>query len=68
MNSTWIPQTDGVRVWAVDSRTGAIRRYCATTSSTVTSVYSVGDEVAIVTSDGRTRAWNPSTDSTRTYL
>lgn len=65
---TWIPQTDGVNVWAINSRTGSIRRYCAGTRSPVLSVYAIGEEVAIVTEDGRTRAWNPTTDGSRTFL
>jgi NADPH-dependent 2,4-dienoyl-CoA reductase/sulfur reductase-like enzyme len=65
---SWIPQTDGLRVWARDAETGAIRRYSNTSSSPVVDVFSIGDEVAIVTQDGRTRAWNPETDSSRTFL
>jgi hypothetical protein len=65
---SWIPQTDGVRVWARDSQTGEIRRYCATSTSPIVDVFALGEEVAIVTEDGRTRAWNPTTDSSRTFL
>jgi hypothetical protein len=64
----WIPQTDGVRVWAINSSTGAIRRYCSTSSEQVVDVYALGEEVAIRTADGRTRPWNPTTDSSRTFL
>lgn len=67
-NEHWIPQTDGIRVWAINSRTGQLRRYCSTSDSQVTSVYSIGEEVSITTEDGRTRAWNPSTDSSRTFF
>jgi len=67
MNDSWIPQTDGTSVWAINSRTGQLRRYCSTSNSPVQSVYAIGEEVAICTEDGRTRAWNPSTDSTRTF-
>lgn len=65
---SWIPQTDGQDVWAVNSGTGEIRRYCNSSARRVVNVFALGEEVAIVTDDGRTRAWNPTTDGSRTFL
>lgn len=67
-NDTWIPQTDGRRVWAINSRTGQTLHYTNSSNSPVVSVVALGEEVAITTQDGRTRAWNPRNDNSRTFL
>jgi len=67
-HDTWIPQTDGRRVWAINSHTGSTLHYTNTSNSPVVSVVALGEEVAITTQDGRTRAWNPNNDNSRTFL
>jgi hypothetical protein len=67
-NESWIPHTDGKNVWAVNSKTGLTARFLHDRSSPVVSVHSLGEEIGIVTQDGRTRTWNPKTGSSRTFL
>jgi hypothetical protein len=65
---TWVPHTDGVKVWAVNTRTGNSRQLLDDRSSRIVSVHSTGEEIGIVLANGRTRVWNPRTDSLRTFL
>jgi hypothetical protein len=62
--SKWIAHTDGKDVWAIASD-GSRKRCVQTTSSKVQSAVSNGDEINIITEDGRVRTWNPKTDSLR---
>jgi hypothetical protein len=65
-NDSWMGKTNGKEVWAVNLDNGTSKRFLSVCSSPVRDVMSDGEEISIITEDGRVQVWNPATGSQRT--
>ena len=63
----WIAKTNGKEIWAINPKQ-TTKRKCPTLLKNVESVVCEGNQINIVTEDGRVRVWDLHTDTVRVIM